>query len=122
MKVTQEDVILACRHATAPGYESDTRLADGRRVHCCCQCWNASVAVRRRILKEELEEAKETGRQFWAAQGIVPGQKVKRFAISWFGLGGETVYGIAKVGRCGAYVSSKFQSGKLTRHGWEAVE
>lgn len=87
----------------------------------CNDCHNKAYHAYKEARKADIEKAKEEGRKVWASVGIKPGDKVKRFCVSWFGLGGEEVIGIAKVGACGAYVASPYQPGKLDHRGWQKV-
>jgi hypothetical protein len=118
---TPEAIILACTHMP-PGSSADVRLGSGRYVACCSACFNASVYARRGMLKANREAAKAEGIRYWASRGIRVGDTVQRFAQSMFGIGGVPVHGIAKVGACGAYVSSSVQRGYLAPEGWSPVE
>ena len=85
----------------------------------CMECHNAGYHAYKKERKIWLEQQRQQGREFWASQGITPGDKVERFARSMLGFGGIMVRGTAKVGAPGAYVSApQFQPGYLTCHGW----
>jgi len=84
----------------------------------CGKCHNVECRERRQIMRRQLKDQREVGRKYWAERGIFPGNKVKRVAVSMLGIGAQEVYGIAKVGKVGAYVSSRFQAGYLSPHGW----
>jgi len=107
--MTSTEIILACTHAADS--PCDVTLSDGREVKCCCECWNLSVAARRAADKARNEAAKEEGRKYWQARNIAVGEVVVTGGISIFGA--YEAKGIAKVGRVGAYVSSKRQRGFL---------
>ena len=46
----QTRIILACTHGNLT--HCDVKLARGRTVHCCVDCWNTSVYARRAALKQ----------------------------------------------------------------------
>lgn len=72
------------------------------------------VAKEEAEYQKKIEAKKEEGRKYWEKRGIKVGQKVYSFAPSMLGFGGIKVEGIAKVGKVGAYVQSKFQKGYLS--------
>jgi hypothetical protein len=84
----------------------------------CTECHNKNYYEYRQALKSRGTEQKIKGLEFWRARGINPGDQVKTVAIAWTGLQADTIYGIAKTGCNGAYVSSKYQAGKLSPAGW----
>ena len=47
------EILEACHHADA---SSEVDMGDGRTLHVCCDCWNASVYRRRELRKQELAE------------------------------------------------------------------
>jgi hypothetical protein len=103
----------------------DTREDDGYKERdtggFCWKCHNLNCDDRDRIMKAQKERGKERGIQYWQERGISTGDDLKRFCVSWTGLGGETAYGKAKVGKNGAYVLSPYQPGKLAPEGWVKV-
>lgn len=98
--------------------EADSIYLDGKNGVLCCSCSNARNAKYRQERKELGNKSKADGKQFWADRGIAVGDKVCRFVSSMLA-GGIMVYGVAKTGVNGAYVSSSFQKGQLTPHGWK---
>ena len=85
----------------------------------CSPCHNKAYHEYKAALAARGEEGKKRGIAFWAERGIAVGAKVKTFALSWFGMGGEEVIGTAKVGVNGAYVSAPSHPGKLAPGGWK---
>jgi hypothetical protein len=103
--------------AGTPG-ASETHMGHGRIIYVTHDTWNRHVAARRLAEARWREERKAEGRAYWAKRGITVGQKVYQFAASMLGFGGMRVEGIAKVGKVGAYVQSRYQRGYLDPAGW----
>gem|GEM_PF-2501036 len=102
-------------HCTTCGAWSDLRNTAGQ----CMDCHNRQVFAWREEQRARREAGKAKGLAFWQAKGIQPGDRVERFAVSWFGIGGELVQGMAKVGANGAYVTAPTHPGRLAPHGWQ---
>lgn len=45
-------ILEACQHITANPCE--VKMADGRRLSVCCECWNSHVTARKAARKQEL--------------------------------------------------------------------
>ena len=98
-------------------YSTLDRNSAGR----CTDCHNIEYRERRALMAERVEQKRADGRAYWHGRGIQVGQRVKTYAVSMLWQTRQEVYGIAKVGVVGAYVSSTFQRGYLTPHGWIAA-
>lgn len=103
----------------------DTRLeeyGDRDTGGFCNECHNLNYQDYRRKLKEHNEKQKQLGIKYWSEKGIRIGDTVQCVVIAWTGLQASRISGIAKTGNNGAYVSSKFQPGKLAPGGWNKAE
>lgn len=120
-RITQEERENA-QPGICKGCGRDTRndqYGDRDTGGFCNICHNANYHKYKQERKDQITEMKQKGTEHWEKQGIKPGDKVKRFSLSWTGLGGITVEGIAKVGSNGPYVTSEYQPGKLHPAGWK---
>jgi len=88
----------------------------------CNDCHNANYHKWLLAKKKHNGTEKEKGIEYWKERGIKVGDKVGITALSWTGMGGEFVVGIAKSGSNGAYVSSKYHPGKLSPNGWKKIQ
>ena len=88
----------------------------------CTACHNAQYHERREAEKARIETEKAEGRAYWAERGISTGDKVRCVASSIFSPGGVLVYGVACVGKGGAYVMSGEQRGKLAPECWHKIK
>ena len=112
----QEQLIDACSHENRSC--TDIHLSDGRTVACCCDCWNAGVKARKASVRKGGDAARAAGIEFWSKRGVAVGDRVYRIAAHALVPNGIRIDGIAKVGVCGAYVSSRAQRGQLVAEGW----
>ena len=96
-------IIEAHCYDAVPGHETEF-----------CAAWNEQYRLRKVADKLRLEHLRMQGRNYWTARGIAVGQKVHGFAHHMLTGASIRVDGIAKTGVSGAYVSSKFQQGKLS--------
>lgn len=87
----------------------------------CNDCHNRGCQERQAILADRREQKRAGGVAYWHRRGIRVGQRVKTYAVSMLWQTRQEVYGIAKVGAVGAYVSSPFQRGYLAPDGWTKV-
>lgn len=89
--------------------------ANPERMTEACAAWNEQVKLRKVADRMQADHMRANGRQYWVERGIAVGATV--YAVTHNLLNPfvtQRVEGIAKVGRCGAYVSSKAQRGQLS--------
>ena len=87
----------------------------------CTDCHNLGNQERRAARTAQLDQRRAEGRAYWQGRGIQVGQRVTNYAVSMLLATSHKVYGIAKVGVVGAYVSSQAQRGYLSPNGWTAA-
>ena len=79
-----------------------------------CKAWNNQVMLRRQADKSLIEKMKCEGKAYWQKRGIAVGSTVYAECPSFLPyLPATKIIGIAKVGKVGAYVSSKSKKGYL---------
>lgn len=117
-------ILLDCAAGDCPNEkQSEIHFPNRGVIHTCTDCWNRHVAARKEVNRLRREQGKEEGRRYWQQRGIRVGQKVRTFARSMLGFGGMVVYGTAKVGVNGAYVSApRYQKGQLDPDCFEPAE
>jgi hypothetical protein len=117
LKNTEPGICIGC------GYDTrNDQYKDRDTGGFCNACHNSNYRKYKQDRKVHLSEMRKKGVEFWEKLGIKPGDMVQRFCLSWTGLGGITVYGIAKTGINGAYVTSEYQPGKLHPAGWKKAD
>ena len=112
---TVPGICLKCGHDTRderPGYQE--RDTGGY----CNKCHNENYFEYKAARKVQISAKKGEGIKYWQDKGIKIGDKVTRIVVSFMFMASQQVYGIAKAGSCGAYVTSNFQSGKLSPNNW----
>lgn len=80
-----------------------------------CAIWNEQVRLRKMADASFLVEQHEKGHEYWRNRGIKVGATVSclaRDTMTGGLLSCRRVYGTAKVGKCGAYVSCKEEPGR----------
>ncbi len=86
----------------------------------CGDCHNAGYYEWQARRKVQLADAAASGRAYWAAIGVKPGDRVERKTVggSIFGCHEVTLHGMAKVGAAGAYVHTYRDAAMYSPEGW----
>jgi hypothetical protein len=102
---------------TFPGCEKfeTSRNSIGR----CVTCHNREYFERKETERLAINSGRNRGSEYWLSRDIKLGEKLVTHLSSVFMPMGEDVYGIAKIGRNGAYVLS--HKTKCYPEGWRKI-